>query len=67
MLDISKHGEIDLSTIDMRTIAHDEWEAVKRAVISRAHAERTEVMREFLALFRSWRQAPKQRVELLPT
>lgn len=67
MLNISKSGEFDPCTIDMRTITPEDWEAVKRAIIRRAHAERIKAMREFLAQFRSRRQPNEQGVELLST
>jgi hypothetical protein len=72
MLNISKHGEIDLSAIDMRTITPEEWEALKwgalkRVVTRRAHAERAKAMRELLTPLRSWWQTPRGRGETLPT
>jgi hypothetical protein len=45
MLDNQNLGERDLSTIDIRTIGPEEWQAVKREVARRAHAERAQTMR----------------------
>jgi hypothetical protein len=45
MLNVKHLGRIDLSTIDLRTMTPDEWDAVKREAARRAHAERAKLMR----------------------
>jgi hypothetical protein len=56
-----KLSECDLSAIDIRTITPEEWEAVKREVLRRAHAERAKVMRDLIKRLRSWWQGRKHR------
>jgi uncharacterized protein YjiS (DUF1127 family) len=52
--DIPKLCKLDLSAIDMRTITSEEWEAVKREVARRAHAERAKLMHDLIKWLRSW-------------
>jgi hypothetical protein len=47
-------SETDLSRIDLKTLTPEQWVALKREVNRRAHAERAEVLRELVALVRSW-------------
>lgn len=54
MLDIRRLKESDLSTIDIRTLSPEEWHAVKREVVRRAHAERATMVREAAARLQSW-------------
>lgn len=54
MLDIHRLEESDLSTIDIRSLSPEEWHAVKREVVRRAHAERATMVREAIARLRSW-------------
>lgn len=54
MLDIHRLKESDLSTIDIRSLSPEEWHAVKREVVRRAHAERATMVRVAIARLRSW-------------
>jgi hypothetical protein len=51
---VSKLSELDLSAIDMRKITREDWEAVRREVIRRAHAERAKLMRDLIRGLGSW-------------
>jgi hypothetical protein len=57
---MEKLSERDLSAIDMRTIAPEEWEDVKREVVRRARAERARVMRELFERLKCWWQGCEQ-------
>ena len=46
--------EVDLSTIDLKSLTSAEWEALKREVHQRALAERSRVMRALGAGAVSW-------------
>ena len=61
MTDLQTLSECNLSTIDMRTITPEEWEAVKREALRRAHAERAKAMRYLIKRLWSWWQGRKQR------
>ena len=54
MLNVSKLGELDLSTIDLGVITPEEREAVIREAIRRGRAERNKVMRDLFRRLRSW-------------
>jgi len=60
MLNVKHLGRIDLSTIDLRTMTPDEWDAVKREAARRAHAERAKLMRGVVKELRSWWQDHKR-------
>jgi hypothetical protein len=63
MLDVSNLGKVDLSAIDTREITSDEWEAVKREAIRRAHAERARVVRDLAKrLWCGWQAASSEAV-----
>lgn len=53
MLNILELSETDLSAIDVRTLTPQGWQAVKREVNRRAHAERVQVMRGLVTWLRS--------------
>jgi hypothetical protein len=61
MLNVSKLGELDLSTIDLRSLTPEEAEAVRREAYRRARAERDTAMRELVGCLRSWWQSRKLR------
>ena len=54
MLDDHNHRETDLSTIDVCALTPAEWEALKREVVRRAHAERGRAMRAFAKWLFRW-------------
>lgn len=45
--------DIDLSTIDLRTLPAEQWEPLKAEVRRRAHAERTAVLHRLFAAARN--------------
>jgi hypothetical protein len=47
-MNISELSKLDLSTIDVRKIRPEEWDAVRREVTRRAHVERAEMMRRLI-------------------
>jgi hypothetical protein len=44
----------DNQTIDIRGLTADEWDALRRRIVRRAHAERARVIGEMLSAFGSW-------------
>lgn len=54
MLDMHRLRECDLSTIDVRSLSPEEWDAVKREVVRRAHAERASMLRHVIARLHAW-------------
>jgi hypothetical protein len=63
MLDLSRLRELNLSEIDIRSITPEEWEAVQREAVRRAHAERAKLVRDLIKQLRCWWQDRKQRRE----
>jgi hypothetical protein len=61
MLNETHLRKLDLSTIDVRTLTPEEWDAVKREAARRAHAERAKLMRGLVKELRSWWQDHKRR------
>jgi hypothetical protein len=59
MLNVWKLGELDFSTIDMRSLTPEEREAVRGEAYRRARAERNKAMRELVGCLRSWWQSRK--------
>ena len=59
---MEKPGELDASSIDLRAIAPEQWEAVKSEIARRAREERAGAMRElFQSLRRRWRARAQRR------
>jgi hypothetical protein len=50
------HGddEIDIATIDLRSLTPQQWTALKRQVIRNAHAERSQVARVLFGSLFGW-------------
>ena len=42
-------NELDFETIDYRTLSPAQWTLVKRRLTERAHAERSQVLRDYVA------------------
>lgn len=49
MPNAAKLSQKDLSTIDLRTVTPEDWEAIKHEVNRRAHAERARVIKAVVA------------------
>lgn len=44
-----RRDEIDFSTIDYRALTPEQWALVKKQVVARAHAERSQALRDSIA------------------
>ena len=53
MLNGSNLGELDLSTIDLRAVTHEQREAVMREAIRQAHAGRSRMLSNLIGWLRS--------------
>ncbi|MDB5598951.1 MAG: hypothetical protein JWN71_995 [Xanthobacteraceae bacterium] len=61
MLNLPNWREVDLSTIDLRTITSLEWEAVKAEVNRRASVERKAMLRQSMRRLWIWLQPIRRR------